>query len=387
MTGRASVSGAAFSDPETGVAVTGIGGAARLEGGRAILERLSGTTPGGGSVVVTGSVSTAGDFVADLAIALRNARVSDGRIISAQVSGDLTARGPLLATPTIGGRVDVARAEITIPERFPANAALLGIKHIARPPQVRRTLERAKRADRSGGRARAVGDLVLDLVIAAPSKIFVRGRGLDAELGGEVALRGPISQLAPVGSFRLRRGSLDVIGQRITLDAGEVRLVGTLDPTIDLRASVRARSIAVTARVTGPASDPQLVLSSAPELPQDDARPVPVRQEHHRPLSIPGRAARDRGGPARRRRLGRPHVEHPQVDRPRHARHRPPTPAATPRSRPAVMSASGSISAWRPARRARPMRRSTSTSRRTSRRVSRRGAKSSGAGLFYEREY
>ena len=61
VTGRASISGAAFSDPETGVAITGIGGAARLEGGRAILERLSGTTPGGGSVVVTGSVSPAGD--------------------------------------------------------------------------------------------------------------------------------------------------------------------------------------------------------------------------------------------------------------------------------------------------------------------------------------
>ena len=270
VTGRASVSGATFSDPESGIAITGISGAVRLDGTRAVVERLSGTTSGGGSLGVTGSVEIGGRFLADLALALRNTRVSDGRIVTAQVSGNLTVTGPLLDAPTIGGRIEVARAEITIPERFAANAALLGIKHIAPPPSVRRTLARARLADRSSGASRATGDVILDLVISAPSRIFVRGRGLDAELGGEVALRGPLSNLVPVGSFRLRRGSLDVIGQRITLDAGEVTLVGTLDPLIDLRASVRARSIAVTARVTGQASDPQLVLSSSPELPQDE---------------------------------------------------------------------------------------------------------------------
>ena len=47
-------------------------------------------------------------------------------------------------------------------------------------------------------------------------------------------------------------------------------LTGDLNPTIDFAATTRSSSITVTARLTGQASDPQIVLSSDPELPQDE---------------------------------------------------------------------------------------------------------------------
>jgi translocation and assembly module TamB len=111
---------------------------------------------------------------------------------------------------------------------------------------------------------------VLDLTINAPARIFVRGRGIDAELGGQMSLKGPVSNLSPVGAFELRRGSLDVIGQHIVFDSGKVTLVGDLDPQIDFVATTSSSTISVTARVTGRASDPRIVLSSVPELPQDE---------------------------------------------------------------------------------------------------------------------
>jgi translocation and assembly module TamB len=268
--GGVDISGASFTDPDSGTRLSSIAGRFAFAGDRLRIERLSARTEGNGTLSVTGSVGLTGELPADLAIALRNARLSDGRILVAQLSGDLRVTGAVLNEPTLSGRIRVERAEITIPERFARNAALLGVKHLAPPPEVRRTLARVRTATSDTGEDGRVGGIRLDLAILAPSRIFVRGRGIDAELGGEVRLTGPISAVSPVGAFRLRRGAINVIGQRITLDSGEVRLEGDLDPTIDFVATTRARTLVVTARVTGQASDPQIVLSSVPELPQDE---------------------------------------------------------------------------------------------------------------------
>jgi translocation and assembly module TamB len=68
----------------------------------------------------------------------------------------------------------------------------------------------------------------------------------------------------------MRRGWLDVVGRHIALDSGEVTLTGDLDPNLDFKATSSTKSIAVVARVSGRASDPQLVLTSTPDLPQDE---------------------------------------------------------------------------------------------------------------------
>lgn len=274
VSGQAVIAGGTLLDPETGMKLTGIGSTIRFDRDRATIAQFSATTQGGGSIGVSGSVGLKPEFVADLKITMRNAKLTDGNMATAIVSSDVTVRGPLMSQPVVGGRIDIQRAEITIPERFAANAAMLGVKHLKPPPQVARTLAKAKETLAAGkpkkGKGGSGPNVVLDLTISAPARIFVRGRGIDAELGGEMALKGPVSNLAPVGSFEMRRGSLDVIGQHIVFDSGKVTLLGDLDPNIDFVATTSTSSIAVTARVTGRASDPQIVLSSVPELPQDE---------------------------------------------------------------------------------------------------------------------
>ena len=58
--------------------------------------------------------------------------------------------------------------------------------------------------------------------INAPNQIFVRGRGLDVELGGEVRVQGTTTDIQPVGQFDLRRGRLLILGQRIEFDEGSL---------------------------------------------------------------------------------------------------------------------------------------------------------------------
>ena len=106
--------------------------------------------------------------------------------------------------------------------------------------------------------------------ISAPNQIFVRGRGLDVELGGELRVRGTTSDIQPVGQFDLRRGRLLLLGQRIEFDEGSLQLVGNLDPQIHFVARTRSQDVTAIVTVDGRVSSPEITFSSEPPLPQDE---------------------------------------------------------------------------------------------------------------------
>lgn len=270
-TGTVSVADGTVSDPETAMRLAGIAAFLRLDGDRVTLERFQATTGKSGRIAARGTLGFGAGLPTDLALTLDAARLSVGETLRTEIGGALRLTGPLATGPTVSGRLTLGRTEITIPERFAANATSLGVKDLAAPPEVRRTLALAKPKARKGGsKGAAPWRALLDVVIDAPSRLFVRGRGIDAELGGTLRVTGTTDAVIPVGAFELRRGALDVIGRHIGLDKGTVTMTGDLDPTIDFRATSSTRSVSVIAEVTGRASDPALVLSSTPQLPQDE---------------------------------------------------------------------------------------------------------------------
>jgi translocation and assembly module TamB len=273
VSGSIATDDAGISDPETLTRVGGISARIVLDGEQARIERFTGTLGGDGRVTASGTIGIApgSRFPADLTVSLQRARLTDGRLVSAVVDGELRITGPLTGGPALGGEIRVARAEITVPESLPSNIAFLDVRHRLPPPNVARTLERVRAAtavvDTASGRS---GELTLDMTISAPSKVFVRGRGIDAELGGSVRVTGPISDVRPIGAMELIRGRVTVVGQRINFDRGSLTLVGDLDPALDFTASTRANGITVTAQISGVASNPKIALTSVPELPQDE---------------------------------------------------------------------------------------------------------------------
>ena len=95
--------------------------------------------------------------------------------------------------------------------------------------------------------------------IRAPNQIFVRGRGLDVELGGELRVQGTTTDIQPVGQFDLRRGRLLILGQRIEFDEGSLQLVGNLDPLLHFVARDPVRG-------TSPRSSPSTAGSRRREI-------------------------------------------------------------------------------------------------------------------------
>nr|WP_255720168.1 translocation/assembly module TamB domain-containing protein [Acuticoccus kalidii] len=258
-------------DPDTSFVMTNGAIAANLDGNRVVLERVSGNL-GDGTVVVSGTVGLNDGFPADLTITARNARYADGRLFAIIFNGDLRVNGRLTVDPAIVGRVDIDRAEITVPESLNGTTALIEVSHVDPSRAVLETLRRAKAgpyANVQEGGASGSG-VQLDVTISAPRRLFVRGRGIDAEFGGELRVTGPSNNIAPVGRFDLIRGRLNILNQRIVFTEGSVTLLGDLDPTIRLVAETRKGDVVVRVTVSGQASDPTVEFSSEPDLPQDE---------------------------------------------------------------------------------------------------------------------
>ena len=157
-----------------------------------------------------------------------------------------------------------------------------GCIRATRPRRTSASARRATRAragligdDSDGDGSGADGDggsdgFALNVLIRAPNRIFIRGRGLDAELGGELRVTGTTSDIIPVGSFELVRGRLDLLGKRFTLDEGAVFLQGGLTPSIALSARTVNAGFTSTIGISGTASDPEISFTSEPDLPEDE---------------------------------------------------------------------------------------------------------------------
>ncbi|MEI4471917.1 translocation/assembly module TamB domain-containing protein [Frigidibacter sp. MR17.24] len=271
LSGRVSTRGTRVSVPAASLALEGIDATVDLSGGRAqIAVKARGSE--GGTINVSGPVTLSGSYPADLAIRLGSLVLKDPQLYQTSIAGDLAIDGPLMGGAEISGRLALGETEIRVPSTgFAASGAVTGLRHVNDSAAVRRTRARAGADEVTSVSTEGTsGGFPLDVRISAPNQIFVRGRGLDAELGGELRVRGTTNDVQPQGQFELVRGRLDILGQRFTLDEGLIQLQGTLVPVITFAASTTTDTDTATIRIEGPASDPQISFVSANGLPQEE---------------------------------------------------------------------------------------------------------------------
>ncbi|MDD9724861.1 translocation/assembly module TamB domain-containing protein [Roseovarius sp. SK2] len=270
LSGVVNVSDGRFALPSLSTAITGITGAVRLASGRAETN-ITASMGTGGNFRVRGPITLSAPFNANLEAALNDLVVTDPDLYTTTLSGQVGINGPLTGGATIGGTVNLGRTELRVPSgsgtRTPGD--IPEITHVGEPADVRRTRARAGIIGQdSGGNPVA---FPLDLVINAPNRIFVRGRGLDAELGGRVRLQGTTADVVPSGLFELIRGRLDILGRRLELTEGVIDLRGALDPYLRFVAETENDGILVRTIIEGLASSPSVSFESVPDLPQDEA--------------------------------------------------------------------------------------------------------------------
>lgn len=272
VNGSLTLTGGNFRDALQGVRLDNIQGRLVARGTDISIERLSAATRNGGTISASGriNVDPAAGFPGDIRIVGQRAELVSNEIVAATADLALALSGPLARDPRIAGQVHVVSMDVTVPERLPATIRPIdGTKHVNPPPIVRARLAQEAKQKANARRVPAF-NATLDLTVSAPSRIFVRGRGIDAELGGGLQLTGTLANPVAIGAFDLRRGRLSVIGTRLDFTRGRLTFSGDLTPELDFLAETRAGDVTARIGVTGSAREPQFTFSSDPDLPQDE---------------------------------------------------------------------------------------------------------------------
>ena len=265
------IQGARLALPELQMTVDGVTGTVSMAGGRADVN-IRGAM-GDGTITVSGPVGLAAPFSAGLDVALNRVRVERKGLVSTVLNGNVDIDGPLTGGGRVSGTIGLFDTEVRIPSGgFGGVEAIPEMTHVGEPAGASATRARAGLiGDDAGGDGQGgSGGLALDLLVRSDNSIFIRGRGLDAELRGELRLEGTTNDVRPVGQFDLVRGRLNILTKRLDLTEGSVRLAGAFDPIIRLVARNNGSDYLIDVIIEGPATEPQVSFRSQPELPQDE---------------------------------------------------------------------------------------------------------------------
>jgi len=252
-------------DRRIGLTLTDVQGQLRLAGDTLRVERLHARS-GGGDLVLDGTIGMlAPGIPVDLRLVARDARPVQLDLLDAEGNADLRLHGRAAEALNATGSVQVRRVDIRLPDRLPPDVAVLEVRERGRATHPR-------------PRARSDPPLIsgqgirLDLAVSAPHAIQIRGRGIDAELGGDIRLTGALAKPEATGGFALLQGQYELAGQTLRFSRGRLGFDGAagLDPTLDLEARVTAAGSTAILQVLGTARTPRIELRGEPELPEDE---------------------------------------------------------------------------------------------------------------------
>jgi translocation and assembly module TamB len=227
------------------------------------IERFEAHTADNGVINASGTLSLVpGPPHADVRVTASNAVLADTDLARLVAGADLALTGALDA-PRLAGNITVNTLDITVPEDLPPSVVSLDYTEVGGSYRA---------APKAPPRQAAPPlDVALDLVIDAPSRVFVRGRGLDAELGGKLKVAGTSRAPIVTGGLSLRYGTLSVLGNSYTFERGNITFDnGALVPHLDMLAVAQTSDAKVGIAVSGAASAPTIALTSDPELTQDE---------------------------------------------------------------------------------------------------------------------
>lgn len=270
LSGTASMDGISVVDPRRGLRLTDVQAQATLAGGQAQID-LSSQSAQGGALALDGAITLSPPFEGTLNARLSALRVVDPQLFEAVLTGDISISGSLTRGPTLAGRLGLDSMELRIPRVGLTGPAYIpdGIRHLGETGAAQTTRARAGIFE-GETHGREGFPSPLDLMIDAPNRIFIRGRGLDAELGGSLRLTGTTADVIPIGQFNLIRGRLDLLGNRFALNEGFASLQGDFMPFVRLIASTEREGVTARVVLQGRANEPELVFESSPELPQEE---------------------------------------------------------------------------------------------------------------------
>ena len=234
---------------------------------RLLLQNFSAQDGRKGTLAVAGAVELAapGGPTLNLAGEIKNFRAIQLDEATATASGTLRLGGKIVA-PELAAELRIDGAELRVPEKLPRNAQPISVI------EINSATGQVLSAPKSKEERPPWLAMTLDIGVAMPGQIFVRGRGLDSEWRGNLRITGTTAAPEITGKLTVIRGSFAFIGKDFVLNSGTITFLGgqKIDPQIAIEAQVSSADVVAIVRLTGSATAPKVALSSQPALPQDE---------------------------------------------------------------------------------------------------------------------
>ncbi|MET0156280.1 MAG: translocation/assembly module TamB domain-containing protein [Rickettsiales bacterium] len=210
-----------------------------------------------GDLNVTGVVDFAKKRV-DAAVALDKLEAFCHGMAEGKIGGKLTVAGPLNAVMATGA-VDVGPISVLIPTG--------GADAIPTVDSIYKSVLEAQER----GEAKK-GAFMFGIDVNLPQRVFVRGRGLDAEFEGKLRVEGTATRPTLDGDLHVKRGKMELLGSNLTITKGDIRFLdrNPVRPYVDMSATTKASDVDISVNVKGSIKKPDLSLTSSPLRPQDE---------------------------------------------------------------------------------------------------------------------
>lgn len=258
LEGTASVRDARYENFRSGTVVQNLNMNAKAAGSTLALD-LSATDGAEGTAKATGQVDLRTlEHIFD--VLFNNFRLLRQDLVQSTAKGDLRLKGNLDGTE-LSGTMTLDPTTVRLPAKTPADLAQVEVVEI----NVKNP--RPKTEGKTSGFL-----LGLDLRVAIPARLFVQGRGLESEWSGNLHIRGNHSKPIVNGEMNLLRGKFDFLDRIFTLTKGSLSLNGETPPNpfLEVLGETQILENLIQVRISGPARDFRLNLSSVPSLPQDE---------------------------------------------------------------------------------------------------------------------
>lgn len=256
--GSAQVQGARYENFRSGTILERVNVDAKADG-QVLTLKMNATDGGKGTAEAVGQVDLL-TFRHIFDVFLNAFQLIRQDLAQSTAKGGLRLQGNLDGGELLG-TMTLDPTTIRLPSKLPADLARIEVQEIntKAPPQIRR---------------QTASDylLALDLNVAIPARMTVEGRGLESEWSGNLRVGGNHVQPVISGEMNLVRGKFDFLDRVFELTQGSVLLGGENPPSpfLEVLGETQILDNLIQVRISGPARDFRLSLTSVPALPQDE---------------------------------------------------------------------------------------------------------------------
>ena len=220
-----------------------------------ILSSLNGKGINGGTISATGEILVKKNIPFLLNFELKDIYILQNETIKANSTGNIEIQGDKNQALAIGNLL-INKGNITIPEKLPYQPPKLDIHFINKPPK---TIKKIKK----------LFILNLDLTLSTTDLIFIKGRGLTAQLKGKGKVIGSSQNPLIDGKLELIKGDFLFSGRSFKLKEGILIFEGKPDikPYLSIKAETVQKGVLLIASLKGKINELTLSFSSIPPLP------------------------------------------------------------------------------------------------------------------------